>query len=233
MLLSKIVFHWVSGLPTTNCKFKFQQPRTLVQYVRTLFGRFKDRFDWDYSFDNDFNFDGGLVPMLNKLFNDRRKQVGVGYGAANNVPKLVASAGGNGGNGKPVNVRSMDFSVFDPNDPVEATQQMMLGCGAFLGFRGVDEHAKLERKHWVREVFDQGHPYAGEEYYGLENMPDKTNKLSASNPVVKNNVGMRVPVDSDFGRIITNYFSKLSPGQVFKNMGHPKALFSPNQPLGV
>ena len=73
-------------------------------------------------------------------------------------------------------------------------------------------------------------------------MPDKTNKLSATNPVLKIHNGMRVPVDSDFGRIITNYFEKLSPGQVrmycraatknqkenFKNMGHPKALFSPN-----
>ena len=77
-------------------------------------------------------------------------------------------------------------------------------------------------------------------------MPDKTNKLTANNSVLKDRVGMCVPVESSFGRIITNYFTKLSPCQMriycrpgteaqkahFKNMGHPNALFSPNQPLG-
>ena len=161
MLLSKIVFHWVSRLPTTNCRYKYQQPRTLVAYIRTLFGHFKDRFDWNYSFGRDFNFDGGLVPMLNKLFNDRRKEVGVAYGTANNVPKLVGGAGdgGNGGGGKIVTVQSMNFTVFDPDDPVEAMTLMMMGCRAFLGFRGIDEHTKLKRKHWVRDTFVVGHPY--------------------------------------------------------------------------
>ena len=45
-------------------------------------------------------------------------------------------------------------------------------------------------------------------------MPHKTNKLSATNPVAKNHVGMRVLVGSNFGCIITNFFAKLSPGQM-------------------
>ena len=39
--------------------------------------------------------------------------------------------------------------------------------------------------------------------YAIDNMPDKTNKLTANNPVVKDRIGMLVPVESSFGRIIT------------------------------
>ena len=99
--------------------------------------------------------------MLNNLFNDRRKEVGPAYGSANNVAKLVASANGNG---KPVDVATMNFSVFDPNDPVQLMQLMMLSCGAFLGFRGVGKHAQLERKHWAPDTFEAGHPHEGGDY---------------------------------------------------------------------
>ena len=77
-------------------------------------------------------------------------------------------------------------------------------------------------------------------------MEDKTNKLSASNPVIKSHNHARIPVKSLPGKVIELYLSKLSPGQTqiyckpatasmrvhYTNLGHPNAAFSPNQPMG-
>ena len=140
----------------------------------------------------------------------------------------------------------MNFSVFNPNDSVQAMQLMMLCCGAFLGFRCVGEHAKLECKHWVRNMFEAGHLHEGKEFYAIQNMPDKTSKLSATNPVVKDRVGMRVPVKSSFGRIIRKVFCQIvawpdayllppyhrSPEGAFQAYGSSRRTFSPNQPIG-
>ena len=78
--------------------------------------------------------------MLNNLFNDRRKEVGPAYGSANNVAKLVASADGSG---KPVNVTAMNFSVIDPNDPV----QLMHSLGCFLAGRFWDFSASANTRN--------------------------------------------------------------------------------------
>ena len=55
MLASNTIFEWVSNLPAHNTKMKYHQPTTVVAYVRTLLGHMKDKHDWNYSFEKDFN----------------------------------------------------------------------------------------------------------------------------------------------------------------------------------
>ena len=86
--------------------------------------------------------------------------------------------------------------VFNVDNPVQATQQMMLCCGVFWGFcscSGV-KHAFLECKNWVHDLFEEGHPYAEAKSSGIQNKFDKTNNLSAM--IFKNHIGMCVPVKS-------------------------------------
>ena len=123
---------------------------------------------------------------------------------------------------------------------------MLLIHGCYFGFRGCKEHAQLATANYVRGHFEKGHLWEGKEYVGIENMQHKTHKLSASNPAVKTHNGMRIPIDSEPGKVIAYFLSVVSPGQTrvycraaticqkinFANIGHPNAAFSPNQPLG-
>ena len=54
--------------------------------------------------------------------------------------------------------------------------------------------------------------YEGKEYWTIQNMGDKRNELSASNPKVKSHNGAKIPVDSEPGQVIEYYLSVLSPG---------------------
>ena len=84
-VVSKTVFFWISREKPARGNAKELQPQTLTTCLRTFFGHMKDVYDWRFNFDKDFNFEGGLVPALNKLFADRRAVVGQKYGTAQNV----------------------------------------------------------------------------------------------------------------------------------------------------
>ena len=91
--------------------------------------------------------------------------------------------------------------------------KMMIGCGIYFGFRENSEHTNFSRNNLERGFFEEGHPLQGEEFYAVRNMLDKTNKLTASNPVVKSHNSMRIPVLSHFGQFIRRYIAMLSPFQ--------------------
>ena len=50
------------------------------------------------------------------------------------------------------NINQLDWSVFDERDPIQHAQKVMGYFGTNFGFRGGEEHVKLERKHIERGV---------------------------------------------------------------------------------
>ena len=47
----------------------------------------------------------------------------------------------------------------------------------------------------------------------IENLEDKRNKLSASNPKVKTHNGQKMPVDSELGEVIEYFLKVIGPAQ--------------------
>ena len=101
-------------------------------------------------------------------------------------------------------------------------------------------------------TFESGHPFQGQEFYGIQSFQDKTNKLTTTNTVILRTTGMRIPKGDvndpkSIGGCITRYLGKWSPGQTrlyckpatasqkihWTSIGYPKAAFSANQPIGV
>ena len=174
--------------------------------------------------------------MLEALFNDRRK-ADESYGTFRNKAVL---------NGVTSSTH-LDLTVFDEEDTIQHMQKVMVGNGLYWGFRGCQEQVDFSTNMIEKGVFEPGHPMAGEEYYAIKDMIDKTNKLTCTNPILKNNPSSRIPVNSDHGQCLTRLIGKLSPGQLrffckpgtvpqlmhFKSMGWKDAAFSPHQPLGI
>ena len=166
------------------------------------------------------------MPKLNQLFSERREEIGVEYGADTSCARLIgppASADGNGVNpdgtddngdsGDSASGMVIDLSLLDEEDPRQLMMKLMLGCGAFVGFRGVKEHTNLRPKNLAREPFPPGHPLFGEEFWAFRFMEDKTTKLSVHNPVLSYHNGIKIPVNSDFGQFMQRYTKQLSPHQ--------------------
>ena len=150
------------------------QPNSMLNRVCTLLEHMRDTHDWRFSLNKDFNYEGGLTPCLNKLIRDRKKEVGHSYGIGANRSIMENVS----------NVNQLDWSVFDERDPIHHAQKVMGYFETNFGFRGGEEHMKLERKHIERGVFPPGHEWAGKEFWGIQNMPDKTNKLSSTNTIL-------------------------------------------------
>ena len=236
------IFKWISTKPVERGDRAFHEPITVMQYIRTFLGHMKNLYDWNLTLDHDFDFEGGLSPSLTDLF-QRRRQIDINYGAKSS-PAVLKNA---------ESTTELDIfgkkrgkPYFDTKDAMDLLMIMLLIHGCYLGFRGCKEHAKLMTANYVREDFERGHLWEGEEYYAIKNMEHKTEKLSASNPVLKSHNGMRIPVKSDPGQVIEYFLSVLSPGQErvycrsatngqkiqFAKIGHPNGAFSPNQPMG-
>ena len=214
MLASAIIFEWISAIEAVKTKIKYHQPRKLIIYVCTLLAQMKDKHDWGFSFDKVFNFEGELVPKLTGLFADRRKECDDAYDeeqAATVINRPARAPDDNGYSNTALG--TLDLSCFDESDPIQLMYKLMLCCGAYLGFSGIQEHADLCRNNLMREFFEVGHLCEGEEFWGIRNMESKTNHLSASNPVVKSHNGMRIPVQSNCGQFLNRYVEKLSPHQ--------------------
>lgn len=236
-LAGSSIFFWISHkLPGRGSK-KHIEPDTMMTYLRTFFGHMRDTHDWRFNLDSDFNFEGGLRPCLDILITKRRKEVGAAFGTGANQAKMKDVA----------SINDLDWSVFDENDPKQHCQKVMVYFGGYLGFRGSGEHVKLERHHIERGTFEVGHPWAGDEYWAIQNMPDKTNKLSSSNTILRKNRSGRIPVKSEPGQCILRFLDKFSPHQErvycrpatlaqlqdLRRSGRKKSMFSAREPLGV
>lgn len=108
----------------------------------------KDKPDCDFSSDQDFNFEGGLVPKLTDLFADRRKECGDAYGKEQSV--TVTNRSGYAladSEDSAMVLETLDLSCFDESDPTQLTYKLMRCSGAYLGFRGIQEHTNLHRNN--------------------------------------------------------------------------------------
>ena len=114
----------------------------------------------------------------------------------------------------------IDLSCFDEKDARQHQMKLLFGCGIYFGFRGKDEHVFLETNNITHGTFPSNHPFSGHEWYGVENITDKTHKLSIHKDRVRDTKNcMRVPImdddptSSDFGGCIKRFLEKLAPGQ--------------------
>lgn len=145
-------------------------------------------------------------------------------------------------------VQDLDMDVFDLSDPRQLQEFVLVTFGSRVGFRGAGEHTNLEVRNVMKDTFGPGHKLAGQEFFSLQGLNHKTEKLSFYNPTLKESeLAMRIPCDTQQGRGIQLYLDSLGPGQMrfyckvaspaqrrnFAAVGHKQALFSPNQPLGV
>ena len=56
----------------------YYQPSVQNVRLRTFFAVTRERYDWQYSFETDFSFTGGVVPFLKALYLKRSKDFQVG-----------------------------------------------------------------------------------------------------------------------------------------------------------
>ena len=145
----------------------------------------------------------------------------------------------------------IDLSRFDESDPRQHQMKILFGCGVYFGFRGQNEHVFLETSNITHGSFSSDHPFNGHDWFGVENIQDKTHKLSIYKDRVRDTKNcMRMPVmdndptSADFGGSIRRYLTKLAPGQTrlyckvvpeefraVDNKGNYQVFYG-NQPLG-
>ena len=201
--VSKSAYYFFSRLkPVRETGCPDYQPASLMCLVRTFFGHMKETYDWNYNVQNDFNFQGGMVPALNDLFARRRKIHGPEYGTEKKETVLKDAK----------TVADCDLTVFDLDDPKDHTRATMTSFGLYLAYRGIKDHTYMERGNIERGTYTSG-PFQGKDYWEVVGLIRKTNKLSVTNPVLRSPHPMRIPVDSDPGRIIGSFLEKLHPQQ--------------------
>ena len=213
----------------------------MMNYLRTIIGYLRDSHDWRFKLEKDFNFDGGLKPALDELFEKRRLEVGGGFGAGSNRSILEGVE----------SVADLDLSVFDENDPVQHTQKVLVIMGSYFGLRGNKEHADMRYFNIEKAPFPANHPWAGQDFYAIQHLPDKTTKLTTSNTILKANHSQRIPVGDEkdmksIGGCLTRYLFKKGPTQTrlhcrvatvnqvarYAKVGHPNSRYSAEQPIG-
>ena len=146
-------------------------------------------------------------------------------------------------------INKIDLTVFDENDPEQHIIKLLFICGIFFGFRGESEHTGLECRRLTSGVFPVGHKWAGCQWFGIDFLIDKSNKLSIHRPYVRSieDTQMKVPVigndpkATDPGGCIKRFLEKLSPGQTrlyckvvpkeYRRTGEDRLFYS-NQPMG-
>ena len=152
-------------------------------------------------------------------------------------------------------VEKISLAKFNENDPIQHMMKVLFGCGLYAGFRGNQEHTFFNIKQINQGHYPEKHEnpdLAGLPYISIDNMLDKTNKLSVHNSYLRQTGNsMRFPCDFDddnnFGAALVRLVEKMSPGQTciyckvattsyiasLQRMGHMKALFFPAKPLGA
>lgn len=201
----------------------------------------KQEYDWRFSLEKDFNFTGGLVPRLSELYAKRREEYGTKYGSASKRQQIKEVD----------NSTQLDLSRFNEDVFSEHQKKVAVILGAFYGIRGMKEMSNLLIGNIDHGVIEAGHEYAGKMYYGINDLTDKSCKITFTNTVARQTNHMRLPVldendPNDVAGCIGRYLKKVSPSQLrlfckeaspkqkhhYGTMGWPNAQMSPHQPLG-
>ena len=137
----------------------------------------RECYGWNYSFDSDFNFMGGVVAFLKALYDKRHRIYGDQYGCGKNKKRVEESE-----------VEKLSrVGELDESDITNHQIKLLFANGMGWGLRGSSEYAMLEiKKNIVHGVFEQScEQFAGMEWYGYDNLVDKSQKLSTKNGWVR------------------------------------------------
>lgn len=231
-------------LRTKEGECPFLEPSSHNTYMKTLLGYLKEQYNWNYSIQHDFNFQGGYTPRINLLFSERMEAYpGYGFGARKQLPQGVEKSG------------DIDWHKHypDENDIVRHQKKLIGIMGTHFGLRGRGEHADLRKCNVIMGKFEPSSRFKNHDFIGLTGLLDKTTKVSATNDYArKSNNNMRLPIidpedPRDPGAIFKRYVDKMHPHQdrvycrpatskqlrIFKMQGNNNAAMSPHQPYGV
>jgi len=212
-LCNIIMCQWARQLKNMRDPTQHLQPSTHARKVRTLFGFMKKECDWRFSVDSDFNGQGELQAVIKNLFEERQDESKqnpemkpYGTGANKQIVSNISS------------VAELDWTVFDESDPAQMAMKVMSIFGSFFGFRGRKEHAQMTVNNLTHGMFEAGHLFEGHYYFGLQDLWDKSNKLTFFNQTARETNITRIPVidrddQADPGGTIHRFLKMLSPGQ--------------------
>ena len=89
------------------------------------------------------------------------------------------------------------LDIFDKSVHLDHTLKVMVGCGAFLGFRSIKEHLHLHKSDFLFGRYGPGHKFAGLDYVKIDVLRGAkfTKDITTSNVYyadMENN--MRIPI---------------------------------------
>jgi hypothetical protein len=149
----------------------------------------------------------------------------------------------------------INLALFDEKDPLQHMMKLMFGFGMICMLRG-NEHAGLLVAQIVFGNYPRTFEYpalAGHPYVALDNLIDKTCKLTVHNNYARRTSDfLRIPINEEdpacLGASVKRYMTKVAPGQVrlycrvasaeyiqsnYRRHGNMTAMFYPNLPLGT
>ena len=148
-------------------KCQWYQPSTQNQRLRTFFGSCTKHFDWRFEVNN-FDFKDGLKGVYPRCTENATRILGQqGTEKLDPTKRLDESA-----------QEKIDLSLFDESDPRQHQMKLLVGCGIYFGLRGNIEHTDLDVSNITHGAFSSNHPFYGHIFFGIDNLQDKTHKLS-------------------------------------------------------
>ena len=209
VLASNLLWKLFKTIPDTEVKegdCPFLEPGTENTYLGSLLAVMKEEYDWRFSCDKDFKFEGGLESRL-QLLRAERADKWPEYGTGKNVQEPGVDS-----------VTDIDITVFSEEDNTDFQKKTLICFGGYLAFRGASEHAYLMVQQVQFGVFEAGHPLVGQKCVNITDITDKSHKLTLTNGRKRNTKrAMRLPVHPEDlscpGGTLFRFKQALAPGQ--------------------
>ena len=136
----------------------------------------------------------------------------------------------------------IDLTKFDESDLHQLQSKTMIVIGLAFGLRGNQEHTKMTVGNLASGFFPRNHPeFPGLEWWGLQNLTDKTFKLTLNNttkrtqkelgryPVLSD--GKNGPVEVDFGGTMKRMYERIVSSDSLRQEKKRKVTIQPTNRL--
>lgn len=186
----------------TGCPY--YSPVTQNMHLRIFFGAVHNLHSWVLKEGDLDRFPGSLGAVMKELYNERAKKYkGFGERKACRI--------------KPSDFSKIKLGKFDENDLKQHQLKILVGCGIYFGFRGIEEHAYLTNDMIIQGKFEIGHAFEEYDFVGIGSMMiDKSNQLSRTQSYKRDTSNlMRMPIldndptSDDFGGSFVRLLNKV------------------------